>query len=308
MAIQSIYVISDKTEALMDLCFGAKKLCENVTAFVFGDKAAANTAACCGADTLICCPVDAYVPEDYGKLIAAEIKKSDSALVMVSNTIRGRLLAGKIGVYLDSAVLSNVNETAKDGDKILCRRTVYGGAAQSSEIFASSYGVITVGGGLWGDPDTTFPAASRIVDIEGTPQDAVKCIAHNEKKEGATNLAAAKRIVDVGRGLAAEADLELCRKLASVLDAEVGCSRPVAENNKWMPKSCYLGVTGVVVKPELCMSIGVSGQVQHIAGIEKSKVVVAINKDKNAPIFKNADFGVVGDLYKVIPALIEKLS
>ena len=122
------------------------------------------------------------------------------------------------------------------------------------------------------------------------------------------NLVAAKRIVDVGRGLAAEEDLEMCRNLAKALDAEVGCSRPVAENNKWMPKSSYMGITGVQVKPELLLALGVSGQVQHIGGINKSKVIVAINKDKAAPIFKNADFGLVGDMYKIVPALIEKLS
>ena len=114
--------------------------------------------------------------------------------------------------------------------------------------------------------------------------------------------------MDVGRGLAQEADLELCRKLAAALGAEVGCSRPVAENNKWLPKSNYMGITGVQVKPELIVALGVSGQIQHIGGINKSRVIVAVNKDKSAPIFKNADFGVVGDLYKVVPALIEKLS
>ena len=96
--------------------------------------------------------------------------------------------------------------------------------------------------------------------------------------------------------------------LAGVIGAEVGCSRPVAENNKWLPKAQYMGITGVQVKPDLIITLGVSGQVQHIGGINKSKVVVAINKDKAAPIFKNADFGLVGDMYKIVPALIEKLS
>ena len=114
--------------------------------------------------------------------------------------------------------------------------------------------------------------------------------------------------VEINRGLAKEEDLELCRRLAGALGAEVGCSRPVAENNKWLPKSSYMGITGVQVKPELILTLGVSGQVQHIGGINKARVIVAVNKDKSAPIFKNADFGVVGDLYKVVPALIEKLS
>lgn len=307
MEVQAVYVISDKTEALNDLCFGARKLCDKVTAFVFGDETLAKSVSACGAEAVIFCPAESS-PEDYSKAIASEIKKSGSALVMVSNTIRGRLMAGKIGAYLNSPVLSNVSAAAIEDGKLKCKRTVYGGAALSTEVFTSAYGVVTLGSGVWGDIDAAYPETSQISEIDGKAQDTLKCVARNEKKEGTVNLAAAKRIVDVGRGLASEEDLVLCKKLASVLDAEVGCSRPVAENNKWMPKSCYLGVTGVVVKPELCFTIGVSGQVQHIAGIDKSKVIVAVNKDKNAPIFKNADFGIAGDLYKILPALIDKLS
>lgn len=307
MAIDSIYVVADQAEALTELCFGAKKLSGKVTAVVFGDKAAAETAAVCGADALLYCPLDGCAPEDYAKAIAAEIKQVPGALVMLNNSIRGRCLAGKLGVYLDTAVLTNVSEITMEGDKPVCRRTVYGGAAVSSEVFKGPYGVITTGSGMFGDVET-LPATTAISEIPGKPQDTVKLLSRNEKKEGGTNLAAAKRIVDVGRGLAAETDLDMCRKLAALLDAEVGCSRPVAENNKWMPKANYMGVTGVQVKPDLCFVLGVSGQVQHIAGINKSKVIVAINKDKNAPIFKSADFGLVGDIYKVVPALIEKLS
>jgi len=308
MALESIFVISDQTDALEELCFGAKKLAEKVTAVVFGDQAAAESAAVYGADAILYCPIDSCAPEDYCKAIATEIKKSSQAVVMLSNTIRCRCMAGKIGVYLDTAVLTAVSEITLDDEGLLYKRTVYGGAAMRCEKFKSPYGVITVAGGVFGDVDATLPPTAEISVISGAPQDSLKCIAHNEKKEGGVNLAAAKRIVDVGRGLAAQEDLDMCRKLASLLDAEVGCSRPVAENNKWMPKNNYLGMTGVVVRPDLCFLLGVSGQVQHIAGIDKSKVIVAINKDKNAPIFKNVDFGLVGDIYKAVPALIEKLS
>lgn len=110
MAIDSIYVVADQAEALTELCFGAKKLSGKVTAVVFGDKAAAETAAVCGADALLYCPLDGYAPEDYAKAIAAEIKQVPGALVMLNNSIRGRCLAGKLGVYLDTAVLTNVSE------------------------------------------------------------------------------------------------------------------------------------------------------------------------------------------------------
>ena len=308
MAIQSVFVISDQTSALAELCGGLKPLAASVTAVMFGDEALAKEAASCGADKLIYCTVDGdAAPEDYAKAIAAEVKKAPGAFVVPHNSIRGRCLAGKLGVYLDCAVLTTVSELTAEGDGVVCHRMVYGGTAQSSVAFTTPYAVITMNGGVFGDVPA-LPATTDIAAISGAPEGTLKRVARNEKTETAVNLAVAKRIVDVGRGLAAEEDLEMMRKLASALEAEVGCSRPVAENNKWLPKAVYMGVTGVQVKPELCMSIGVSGQVQHIAGINKSRVIVAINKDKDAPIFKNADFGVVGDLYKVVPALIEKLS
>lgn len=274
---------------------------------MFGSEAEAAGAAGCGADRLLYCqPSDGAVPEDYAAAVAQEVKKEASALVIVNNTIRGRCLAGKLGVLLDTAVLTSVNALERSGEELVCCRMVYGGIAQRSEVFTKPYGVLTVGGGVF--EAAAEPAQAAVAPFEGLPQGGLKRIACTPKKEGGVDLVAAKRIVDVGRGLAQEADLELCRKLAAALGAEVGCSRPVAENNKWLPKSNYMGITGVQVKPELIVALGVSGQIQHIGGINKSRVIVAVNKDKSAPIFKNADFGVVGDLYKVVPALIEKLS
>ena len=307
MSMQTIFVMSDEASALSELCAGAGAVAARVTAILFGSEAEAAGAAGCGADRLLYCqPSDGAVPEDYAAAVAQEVKKEASALVIVNNTIRGRCLAGKLGVLLDTAVLTGVNALERSGEELVCCRMVYGGMAQRSEVFTKPYGVLTVGGGVF--EAAAEPAQAAVAPFEGLPQGGLKRIACTPKKEGGVDLVAAKRIVDVGRGLAQEADLELCRKLAAALGAEVGCSRPVAENNKWLPKSNYMGITGVQVKPELIVALGVSGQIQHIGCINKSRVIVAVNKDKSAPIFKNADFGVVGDLYKVVPALIEKLS
>ena len=307
MSMQTIFVMSDEASALSELCAGAGAVAARVTAILFGSEAEAAGAAGCGADRLLYCqPSDGAVPEDYAAAVAQEVIKEDSALVIVNNPIRGRCLAGKLGVLLDTAVLTSVNALERSGEELVCCRMVYGGMAQRSEVFTKPYGVLTVGGGVF--EAAAEPAQAAVAPFEGLPQGGLKRIACTPKKEGGVDLVAAKRIVDVGRGLAQEADLELCRKLAAALGAEVGCSRPVAENNKWLPKSNYMGITGVQVKPELIVALGVSGQIQHIGGINKSRVIVAVNKDKSAPIFKNADFGVVGDLYKVVPALIEKLS
>lgn len=305
MSIQSIFVVSEENAALCELCAGAKALAAQVTAIAFGDAQAAKEAAACGADRLFYCEGGAM--EDWAGAIADEVKKAPGAVVFVQNSVRGRCLAGRLGVKLDTAVLTNVGEITEEGGALAFGRTVYGGTAQRRQVFEAAYGVVTLGSGLF-EPGDPLPACSELAPLPGAPAAGIKRVALNEKKEAGANLAVAKRIVDVGRGLAKEEDLEICRKLAAVLGAEVGCSRPVAENNKWLPKASYMGITGVQVKPDLILVLGVSGQVQHIGGINKSKVIVAVNKDKAAPIFKNADFGLVGDLYKVVPALIEKLS
>lgn len=308
MAIQSIFIVSDNYAVLPEFCAGAKTLADSVTAIVFGDEEKAKEVSGCGADKIIYCPVSAEgAPEYYAAAIADVVKSVPNALVLVNNSIRGKALAGKISVYLDTAVISAVNELTLEDDKVSCRRMVYGGTAFRKEIFTKNYGVVTISNGIF-EIDPLDTVTTDITAIAGEPATPIHRISRNEKKEGGVNLVAAKRIIDVGRGLAAEEDLEMCRQLAKTLEGEVGCSRPVAENNKWMPKSSYMGITGVQVKPELLIALGVSGQVQHIGGINKSKVIVAINKDKAAPIFKNADFGLVGDLYKIVPALIEKLS
>jgi electron transfer flavoprotein alpha subunit len=124
----------------------------------------------------------------------------------------------------------------------------------------------------------------------------------------AVDITEAKIIVCVGRGVEKKEDVELARELAQVLGGEVACSRPVAEELRWLPEEVYLGISGKKVKPDLYVGVGVSGQIQHVTGIRDSKVIFAINKDENAPIFEAADYGIVGDLYQVVPKLIQELK
>ena len=133
-------------------------------------------------------------------------------------------------------------------------------------------------------------------------------IGRSPRQRGSVNLAEAKIIVCVGRGVGKPEDIKLARDLAEVLNGEVGCSRPVAEELNWLPEELYLGISGKKVKPELYIGLGVSGQIQHVTGIRDSKVIFAVNQDENAPIFEAADYGIVGDLYQVVPKLIEELK
>ena len=122
------------------------------------------------------------------------------------------------------------------------------------------------------------------------------------------NLEDAEIIVGVGRGFKKKEDLQLAFKLAELLGAQVGASRPIAADYKWLPEDAWIGISGKRVAPKLYIAIGISGAPQHMAGVMNSKIIVAINKDKSAPIFKQADYGVVADLYQFLPVLIKKLE
>ena len=122
------------------------------------------------------------------------------------------------------------------------------------------------------------------------------------------DLSKAKRVVGVGRGLAAQDDLKMVHELAAVLNAEVGCSRPIAEGENWMERERYIGVSGVLLKSDLYLTLGISGQIQHMVGANASQTIFAINKDKNAPISQYADYGIVGDAVKILPALTAALA
>lgn len=149
--------------------------------------------------------------------------------------------------------------------------------------------------------------AGEIVElsVEG---EKVKLVGIKEKVLSGINLEEAEIIVGVGRGFKKKEDLELAFKLAELLGAQVGASRPIAADYKWLPEDAWIGISGKRVAPKLYIAIGISGAPQHMAGVMNSKIIVAINKDKTAPVFKQADYGVVADLYQFLPVLIKKLE
>jgi electron transfer flavoprotein alpha subunit len=136
----------------------------------------------------------------------------------------------------------------------------------------------------------------------------VALVEKKEKVLSGVNLEEAEIIVGVGRGFKKKEDLQLAFELADLLGAQVGASRPIAADYKWLPEDAWIGISGKRVAPKLYIAIGISGAPQHMAGVNNAKIIVAVNKDKSAPIFKFADYGVVADLYQFIPVLIKKLK
>jgi len=146
-----------------------------------------------------------------------------------------------------------------------------------------------------------------VVPLPAPAASAVKVVDRRAKEGEAVDLTAAPRIVGVGRGFAARDDLHLGMELADALHAELACTKSLADF-EWLPESRIVGLSGAKTKPDLYLAVGVSGQIQHTVGVSSARLIAAVNTDKEAPIFALADYGIVGDLYAVVPALVAKLQ
>lgn len=177
-----------------------------------------------------------------------------------------------------------------------------------AETIASPFAVITLSSGTFDaqQPDTARSGEVHTVQWQA-PAIAVTRTATQARQSNSVDLDKARLVVSVGRGIGSKENISLAEALCQTIGAELACSRPVAENEKWMEHERYVGISNLMLKPEL-YGRGISGQIQHMVGANGAQTIFAINKDKNAPIFQYADFGIVGDALKILPALTAALA
>jgi len=302
--LEKVFVIAEKNESIKELCSGAAQLGEKTGLIWAGKKGAATK-----ADTVYYLGElsNERILEHYVPTIVNLVKTEKPNLVIVEASKKGRLIAGILAAEMGTSVLTDAAEITVDDSAVITKRMVYGGAAFRTERSNAEVVVVCTGAGVFEAAETS--AAGAVVEVPFIASSfEIKCVEKRVKPGETVNLRAAKKIVAVGRGFSAREDLQLAEKLAAVIGAEVGCSRPIAEEEKWMVKARYIGVSGLMLKPDLYVGIGISGQIQHMVGVSSARTIVAINSDKNAPIFRQCDYGLVGDLKVVLPSLIEKLS
>ena len=220
-------------------------------------------------------------------------------LILAADRAAERVIAGAVAARLDAPVLTGVTSIS-DG---AVTRARYGGL--TLETVRSSRPIVIIAPG--GSPVAGEPVAPEAASTEESPYPA-SITAQSDAEAAQADLSTAKTIVAGGRGFKAKEELGLLEDVAAALGAETACSRPLAETVDWMPKSRYIGVSGQKVHPDLYIAVGISGQMQHMAGASDSKTIVVINSDAEAPIFAQADYGVVGDLTIVLPALAKALQ
>jgi len=218
-------------------------------------------------------------------------------------------VVARLAAKLEASVVADAKELIVSDGALSIRHMIFGGGAVRIEKPLSATALATVGQGVYEPAEANAASKGEIVDVPFVePAWRMNFVEKREKKVTTVNLAAAKRVVCAGRGLSKQEDMALINDLAQALEAEIGCTRPLAEGLDWLPRERYIGVSGAFVKPDLYLGVGVSGQVQHTVGVTDSRVIVAINKDKNAPIFAQSDYGIVGDLYSVLPLLTKALK
>jgi electron transfer flavoprotein alpha subunit len=238
-------------------------------------------------------------------LIFRAAKKNAPSVILIGCTRQGREVASRLGAKRGTGCMSEAFGFSVSGQTLIGERNVYAGrvAARMSTPMPC---VATVKVGAYPQASGGGSSVKELEVGEASPK--AKLLETIKKDAGKVDLRKAKTIVSAGRGIKRKEDLPMLESLANALGGALGCSRPLSSDLGWLPEECHIGMTGVSVRPDLYLAVGISGQLQHVAGIKDSKIIAAINSDKDAPIFQAADYGVVGDLYQIIPALERALA
>lgn len=311
--MSGVLVYSERKSVALELLTFAATLQQPVAVALFGSQSAAWADDCFahGAGK-------AYVSDDpaladlqsdvVSEALAQIVKQVGADVILVGSTLRGREVAGRLAQKLGAGCTTDANGLRVENGQIVATRYALGGNTVSTQVVKSAQQVVAV------MPQTiqavpTGSGSGEIVQASlALSPSPVKTVERRPKEAGSVNVESAQVLVCVGRGVDAQKDLAMIQALADTLGGVIGCTRPISHDKHWLSESQMIGISGKTSSPRLYLGVGLSGQIQHTVGIMGAKITVAINKDKNAPVFKMADYGIVGDLYEVVPKLTEKLK
>lgn len=256
--------------------------------------------------------LEPYTPDAFAAALKQFIALKQPRLVLMPHTYQVRDFVPKLATAMERTAISDCIGYKKDGDKLLFTRQMFQGKLAADVSFAcdAPWFVTFQNGAFRGDKVEAGAAAAPVesVNVEiadgvirNQPQEVFK-----EAKQ-AVDLTQAEIIVSVGRGIKEQKNIELARQLADALGGELAASRPICDSG-WLPMDRQIGSSGQTVAPKLYLALGISGAIQHIVGMKGARTIIAINKDSEAPIFEIADFAVVGNLFDIVPPLIEEVK
>ena len=248
-----------------------------------------------------------YSASGYCDLISAHAKEINAEYVILPNTAMGKDLAPRLAVKLNAGCIMDTIKYELKENELLLTRPVYAGKALINVKFKSDVKVFTIRPNVFKAVSNDSNPAANVTVKEITSPNLKTKVTSFKKSEGKLDVAEADIIVSGGRGMKGPENFHLIEELADVLGAAVGTSRAVVDAG-WRPHREQVGQTGKTVSPTLYVACGISGAIQHLAGMSTSKYIVAINKDKDAPIFNAADYGIAGDLFEILPKLTEEIK
>lgn len=253
--------------------------------------------------------LETFCPDAYLGVLTNLVKEHKPEILLVGSTRRGKELATRLATRLNAGCIPNCDNLRinKQG-QLLTERIVYGGNASAVQIFLTKPQIVCVSTGVAEKPKPTDKKGEIIkTDISQIDSPRTEIVETKPIEACAIKIEEARVVVVGGRGIEKKDDFQILENLALVLGGQPGYTRPLAEDRKWF-KGDWVGLSGHRVKPELYIGCGNAGVIQHLAGIRDSKIIVAINKDSEAPIFEIADYIVVGNLYEIVPALTTALK
>ena len=287
----------------------AKETKKKVTATIIGkpDENLAKEYISYGADVVYIAETNLldFKAEEYAEILSKIVTETKSETILIGSNKNGKELSARLGGLLNAGCIVDSNKIYIKNNKLMAERIVYSGNAIAVNQFNLKPAILTIPSKVFDPPKKDDARKGEIIKKKIEVEESnSKIIKVTEMKTGGINVEDAEIIVSCGRGFKNKDDIKLVQELADVLKGKtVGCSRPIAADMKWLSEEHWIGLSGHKVKPKLYIAAGISGQIQHIAGMRDSGIVVAINKDPDALIFKSADYGIVGDLYTVLPKL-----
>ena len=283
----------------------------NVTALSIGnvDQDELSTLGAFGASTILSA---AAAPQGldnqvYASIIAAAMEKTGAKILVMANNSAGKAVAPRVSAKLKAGLASGVSALPESVSPLVVKKKVFSGKAFGMVKITSDVAILTLAQNSYEVKDAGGSASIEAfdpgVDVSGAKTD-VKDV---QKQEGKLLLSDAEIVVSGGRGMKSADNWGPIEELAGVLGAATACSRPVSDEG-WRPHGEHTGQTGKIIAPNLYFAFGISGAIQHLAGVSSSKCIVAVNTDKDAPIFEAADYGIVGDALKIVPELISEIK
>lgn len=241
--------------------------------------------------------------QPYATVIAQTAKAENAKVVVMSASFSGKGIAPRVAIKLDAGLADNVIDLPVMDGKFLVKKGAYSGKAFAFVEITSDVKVISMIPNSYKVVESPASPSISVFDTQLGAKDLAVTVKETKRSTDKVSLPDAELVVSAGRGMKGPENWGMIEELANILGAATACSKPVSDAG-WRPHSEHVGQTGIAISPNLYIAVGISGAIQHLAGVSSSKVIVVVNKDPEAPFFKAADYGIVGDAFEIVPQLI----